>query len=86
MKTSTSIHFNSVHRLLSVFSVIGAMAFAACSDITGTAGAHPTVNLQSATLVASQTGDNVTVGPQTYNSETHGFENSWPFGPESNPQ
>ena len=26
------------------------------------------------------------LGPATYNSETHGFDEPWPFGPESNPQ
>ena len=26
------------------------------------------------------------IGPSTYNSETRGFEEPWPFGPEANPQ
>ena len=26
------------------------------------------------------------LGPATYNSETHGFDEPWPFGPESNQQ
>lgn len=26
------------------------------------------------------------LGPATYNSETHGFDEPWPFGPEANPQ
>jgi YHS domain-containing protein len=26
------------------------------------------------------------IGPSTYNSETRGFEEPWPFGPERNPQ
>jgi YHS domain-containing protein len=26
------------------------------------------------------------IGPSTYNSETRGFDEPWPFGPETNPQ
>ena len=26
------------------------------------------------------------LGPGTYNSEEHSFDEPWPFGPESNPQ
>jgi hypothetical protein len=26
------------------------------------------------------------LGPATYNSESHGFDEPWPFGPESNQQ
>jgi len=26
------------------------------------------------------------LGPATYNSEEHSFDEPWPFGPESNPQ
>jgi hypothetical protein len=62
------------------------MAFAACSDVAGTAGTHATVNLQTAAVGGPQTGDNVTIGPRTYNSEDRDFDRPWPFGPESNPQ
>ena len=41
--------------------VICSMAFAGCSDVAGTAGTHPTVNLQSAFVGEPQTGDNVTI-------------------------
>jgi hypothetical protein len=66
--------------------VICAMVFAACSDVTGTAGTPAIVRFQNATLGVRQTGDNVTIGPRTYNSESHNFERPWPFGAESNPQ
>jgi hypothetical protein len=62
------------------------LAVAACSDLGGEAGTHPTVNLQSARVGGPQTGDNVTIGPTTYNSESKSFERPWPFGPEFNPQ
>ena len=84
MKTHRST--NSIRRLLLTVPVICSMAFAACSDVGGTAGTHATVNLQSAAVGKHQTGDNVTIGPRTYNSETQSFDRPWPFGPESNPQ
>jgi hypothetical protein len=81
-----SIHINSIHRLILMVPVIYLMAFAACSSIAGTARKHVTVNLQSAARGYPQAGDNVTIGPTSYNSETRGFDRPWPFGPESNPQ
>jgi hypothetical protein len=86
MKTQTSIHSNFICRLLLMVPVICSMAFAACSEVAGTAGTHLTVNLQSALVGKPQTGDNVTIGPETYNSKDHGFDRPWPFGPEFNPQ
>jgi hypothetical protein len=86
MKTQKLIHANSIRRLPFMVPVICSLAFAACSDVAGTAGTHATVNLQSAAVGERQTGDNVTIGPRTYNSETRSFERPWPFGPESNPQ
>jgi hypothetical protein len=86
MKTQNLIHTNSIRGLILMVSVICSTAFAACSDAAGTAGTHATVNLQSATVGLRQTGDNVTIGPKTYNSESRSFERPWPFGPESNPQ
>jgi hypothetical protein len=86
MKTINLFYVNSIHRLAFVFPVISTIAFAACSGVTGTAETHPTVNLQSAMLVASHSGDNLTISRQSYNPETHGFEYAWPFGPEYNPQ
>jgi hypothetical protein len=86
MKTQKSIHTNSVHRLLLMVPVIGSMAFAACSDVADSAGTHPSVNLQSAVVAEPKTGDNVTIGPRTYDSETRSFDRPWPFGPRSNPQ
>ena len=70
MKTKKSIHIHSIPRLLFMVPVIYSIAFAACSDVAGTAGTHATVNLQSAVVGRPQTGDNVTIGPRTYNSET----------------
>jgi hypothetical protein len=86
MKTQNVIHTNSIRGLILMVSVICATTFAACSDFAGTAGTHSTVNLQSAAVGLRQTGDNVTIGPKTYNSESRSFERPWPFGPESNPQ
>jgi len=85
MKIHKSIHTNSIFRLLSV-PVICSMAFAACSDVAGTAGKHANVSLQTQTVGETQTHDNVTIGPRTYNSETRGFDRPWPFGPESDQQ
>jgi hypothetical protein len=84
MKTHKSI--NSVRRLLLMVPVICSMAFAACSDVVGTAGTHAIVSFQSAAVGKPQTGDNAAIGARTYNSEAQGFERPWPFGPESNPQ
>jgi hypothetical protein len=84
MKTQKST--NSIRRLLLMVPVICTMAFAACSEVTGTAGTHAIVSFQNATLGVHQTGDNVTIGPRTYNSESHSFERPWPFGAEYNPQ
>ena len=43
--------------------VMCSIAFAACSDVAGTAGTHPTVNLQSAAVGEPQSGDSVTIEP-----------------------
>jgi hypothetical protein len=86
MKTQKSIHTNSIRRLPFMVPVICSLAFAACSDVAGTAGTHATVSLQSAAVGERQTSDNVTIGQRTYNSETRSFERPWPFGPEFNPQ
>jgi len=86
MKTQKSIDTNSVRRVLLTVPVICSMAFAAGSDVAGTAGTHPAVNLQSAVVGEPQTGDNVTIGPRTYDSDTRDFDRPWPFGPESGPQ
>jgi hypothetical protein len=86
MKTQELIYSHAIRRLLLIVPVICTMAFAACSDVAGTAGTHATVNLQTAAVGERQTGDNVTIGPRTYNSEARDFDRPWPFGPESNPQ
>ena len=86
MKTQKSIHTNPIRRLLLIVPAICSMAFAACSYLSGTAGTRPTVNFQSAAVGERRTGDNVTIGPRTYNSETRSFDSPWPFGPQSNPQ
>jgi hypothetical protein len=86
MKAQEFIYSHSIRRLLLMVPVICTMGFAACSDIAGTAGTHPTVNLQTAAAGAPQSDDNVTIGRRTYNSEARDFDRPWPFGPESNPQ
>jgi hypothetical protein len=79
-------HTHSIRRLLLMVPVISSMAFAACSDVAGTAGTHAAVSFHSAVVGEPRTGDNVTIGLRTYNSETRSFDRPWPFGPESNPQ
>jgi hypothetical protein len=86
MKTQKSIYTNSIRRLPLIVPVIFSLAFAACSDVGGTAGTHPAVNLQSAVVGEPQPGDYVTIGRRTYNSESRGFDRPWPFGPESDQQ
>ena len=86
MKTQKSIQTDSVCRPLLIVPMICSMALAACSEVAGTAGTHPTVNLQSAVVREPQTGDDVTIGPRTYNSKDQSFDRPWPFGPEFNPQ
>jgi hypothetical protein len=77
---------NPVRRLALIFPVLCSMAFAACSDVAGTAANHASFNFQSFVTAGPQTGDNVTIGPRTYNSEAQGYERPWPFGPESSAQ
>ena len=79
IKTQKSIHTNSNRRLLLMVPVICSMAFAAFSDVAGTPETHQAVNFQSAVVEEPQTGDNVTIGPRTYNSETLNFERPWPL-------
>jgi hypothetical protein len=86
MKSQKSIHNNTGLRLLSMVPLICSLAFAACSDLGSRPGTSASVNLQSAAVGERQSGDNVTIGPRTYNSESKSFERPWPFGPESNPQ
>jgi hypothetical protein len=85
MKTQVSIYTNFIRRLLLMVPVICSMAFAACSDVAPTAGTHPTANLQSA-VRQPQSGNNVTIGRRTYNTETRSFDRPWPFGPEADAQ
>ena len=86
MKTQRSIQANSIRRLLLMVPVVCSLAFAACSDVAGTAGTHRAVNLQSAAVGEHETGDNVTIGPRTYDPETRNFDRPWPFGPEGGAQ
>jgi hypothetical protein len=86
MKIQKSILTNSVRRSLLMVSVTCSMTFAACPGVAGTAGTHPTVNLQRAVVGKPQIGDNVTIGPSSYNSRDKSFDRPWPFGPEFNPQ
>lgn len=86
MKTQKSIHTKSINPLLLMVPVICSLAFAACSDVDGTTGMQAIVNLRYSTMGTHQTGNNVTIGPSSYNSESHSFEKPWPFGPEFNPQ
>jgi len=86
MKTQKSIHSHTLRRFVLIVPVIASMAFAACSDVAGTGGTRATVNLQSAAAGGPQTGDNVTIGPSTYDPETRNFDRPWPFGPEGGAQ
>jgi hypothetical protein len=86
MKTQKSIHSHTLRRLVLIVPVMASMAFAACSDVAGTGGTHAMVNLQSAAVGGSRTGDNLTIGPRTYEPETRSFDRPWPFGPEGGPQ
>jgi hypothetical protein len=79
-------HSGSNRILFLVVPVICSMAFAACSDVAGEPGAHQAVNLQSAVLGHAKSGDNVTIGPRSYNPETRSFDRPWPFGPEGGAQ
>jgi hypothetical protein len=86
MKTQKSVNTNSGPRLLLMVPAICSLAFAACSDVAGTPGTHQAVNLQSAAVGHAGTGDYVTIGPRTYNSEARSFDRPWPFGPEGSAQ
>ena len=86
MKIQKSIHINSIRRLFLMVSAICLLAFTGCSHLADKTGTRSTVNYHAAAAGESQTGDNVTIGPTTYNSETQSFETPWPFGPELNPQ
>jgi hypothetical protein len=86
MKTQKSIYSHALRRLALIVPVIASMAFAACSDVAGAGGTHATVNLHSAAVGRPRTGNNLKIGPKTYNSETRSFERSWPFGPEGGAQ
>jgi hypothetical protein len=59
------MHTDSNPRLLLTVPVICSMVFAACSEVADTPGTHQAVNLQSAVLGHTETGDNVTIGPTT---------------------
>jgi hypothetical protein len=74
-----------IRGLILMALVICSVGFSGCSDLAE-AGSHAIVNFQSAKVRKLQTGDNITIGPATYSSETRGFDSSWPFGPESSPQ
>jgi hypothetical protein len=52
MKTQKSIHTHPIHRLGLIVPLISTMAFAACSDVAGTAGTHPTVSFVAAGTAA----------------------------------
>ena len=65
MKMQKSIHTNLIRQLILTFAVMCSMAFAACSDVSGTARTHATVVFQSAVTGNPQTGDNVTIAPRT---------------------
>jgi hypothetical protein len=86
MKNQKSMNANLIPRLFLTVPIICSTAFAACSDVAGTAATHSVVNLQSAVVGERQAADNVTIGSRTYNSETRSFDRPWPFGPESSAQ
>jgi hypothetical protein len=86
MKTNKLILNNGIRTALLLFPVIFSTAFAGCSDVAGTAGAHSAVNFQASATGKDAGRNDLTIGPRTYNSETNSFERPWPFGPEANPQ
>ena len=86
MKLHSSLQSHSVRRLLLIVPLICPMAFSACSGVAGTAHTNASINFQNSVTGQRQTGDNVTIGPATYDSEERGFESPWPFGPESTQQ
>jgi hypothetical protein len=59
MKTTKSSRTNATRRILLIVPVTCSMAFAACSEVAGTAGTRPNVNLQTAPVGELQTADNV---------------------------
>ena len=75
-----------IRRLILMALVICLTGLSARSGLAGAARRHAIVNFQSAKVRKFQAGDNITIGPATYNSETRSFDRPWPFGPESSPQ
>jgi hypothetical protein len=70
--------------LIVILSVIVVLA-TGCST-TGTGSSGRLISLITASHQNANSGDNVTIGPRTYNSETQSFDRPWPFGPVSSPQ
>ena len=86
MKIQKAIRTNCLRQILLVVTASCSVALAACSHLADKTGTRSTVNYHVAAAGEPQTGDNVTIGPTTYNSETQSFETPFPFGPELNPQ
>jgi hypothetical protein len=73
MKNQLPINKKSYLQLLVLAPAIGLLGLTGCSSVDGTAGKSHTANY-------------LTIGASAYNTESHGFERPWPFGPESNQQ
>jgi hypothetical protein len=86
MKIRELVLSKSIRRAFLFVPVIFATSFAACSDLGATAGTPASVNFQSSVVGNKQSGEYITIGPRSYNSESKSFERAWPFGPEYNPQ
>ena len=84
MKNELSVSRNLYLRLLLMVPAICLLEFTGCSSLD--TGIHSTANLVSAAAGKHEIGDNVNIGPRTYNSKDRSFDRPWPFGPESNPQ
>ena len=73
-------------RLLTIVPAISLVGLTGCQSVDGTARIRSTANMVSAVPGNHETGENVTIGPSTYNTKNASFDRPWPFGPESNPQ
>jgi hypothetical protein len=83
MKHELSVNRDAYLRLLLMVPAISLLGFTGCSSVDPPARIQ--ANLLSSAAGNHEIGDNVTIGPRTYDSKDQSFERPWPFGPESNP-
>ena len=75
-----------IRRLILMALVICLTGLSGRSGLAGAARTHAIVKFRSAKVRKLHAGDNITIGPAIYRSETRSFDRPWPFGPESSPQ